>query len=98
MLALVVVFMAGRWTGRLQSSLAAEAGYPRDLYQKIASMNVTCDAFAEARRTGQALVETMDGGSKVGVAFYSASEQRVTVSVVDDSGRYATDSWSLACR
>ncbi len=95
---LLSAFVAGRWTGRLQSSLSAEANHPWDLQKKIGSMDFNCEKLVSAPRAGNFVIETTDAGSTLVVVFFNRSDSRVIASVLDSGGRYATDSWAIECK
>lgn len=95
---LIGAFLSGRWAGRLQYSVDAEATYPWDLHRKIGSLDITCDKLLSAPRTGNFVVEAMDAGSTLAVVFFDRSDGRISASVLDSKGRYATDSWTLECK
>ena len=90
-------FMGGRWAGRLQSSLNAEANYPWDLHKKIGAIDINCKKLVSAPRTGNFIVEAIDAGNTLIVISFNRSDSRVTASILDSRGRYAIDSWTLEC-
>lgn len=101
-LLLGLTFWAGRWTGSLKANLQQESKYAWELHRKIAEADVSCNALtgkeAGVRTVGHFSVESLDAGSTLVVATLDTSKDIVHAFVIDQSGRLASDSWSLSCR
>lgn len=94
----LISFVVGQWSGSLQRSLKSEADYPWELHRKIRSADIQCDKILRTPTFGRFYVQTVDDGATLVIATYDRRTGMITTSVIDTSGRFATDTWYLDCK
>lgn len=93
-----LAFVAGRWSGSLQKSLAMEAGYPWDLHRKIGQAGISCETWADSPSSGHVHVLPQHHGATLIVSAQDRETGRVTAFALESSGRMASDTWVAECQ
>lgn len=91
-------FLLGRISGTLQESLAEEQSYPWALHRKIAKLAISCESFRPTRDSDRFIVQPADDGKTLLIAVLNTELKSVAAFAVSDSGKLASDSWSLECK
>jgi hypothetical protein len=95
-LALVGAFASGRWWGALGASLEQESRYPWKLHERIGSADLRCERFSP--NAGGFMIQHIDDGKTLIVGTLDRASGLATVHAIDNSGKFATDTFPVNCQ